>query len=544
MREQDLLWSKLEKSGQRFIKSSILEEFQKDPERHDNFSFRLDNLFVDLSKNLIDTKVLKDLQQLAAVQKVDKLKEGLFSGAILNNTENRPALHVALRAPSSSVITVEGTNIVPKVERLLEEMMSFANSIRSGAKKGLTKRRFTNILHIGSGGSLAGPMMVLRALSSYQQPNIQIDFVGNADSSDLQSKLRKLDPETTLVVVASKTFATQETILNAETTKKWMLERLGPSSLSQHFVAITGNKNRAKSFGVIAQNIFEEWEWVGGRFSLWSAVGLTIILGIGTENFKQFLQGARTIDEHFLNTAPENNLPLVLGMLEIWYTSVLKFGSRAIIPYDHRLEGFVSYIQQLEMESNGKSVDKDGQKMTQKTAAVVWGSEGTNAQHSFFQLLHQGTSVIPCDFLIAAVSDEEFAGHQEVLLANCLAQARALMTGRSLQKTTKRLIDLGLSSQNASRLAPHSTFIGNRPSTIFLFKQLTPNILGQLIAIYEHKTFVQGALWNINSFDQWGVELGKELTNEILPLLKNKIIDPKLDRSTANLIEEVFKFRK
>ena len=544
MRERDLVWNKLEKARRKFNRTSILEQFQQDPQRHDVFSFRLNNLFVDLSKNLIDQQVLKDLQELATIQEVDKIREGLFSGAILNNTEKRPALHVALRTPKSSVITVEGINIVPAVHRQLEEMMSFAELIRSGYKKGLTDRRFTNILHIGSGGSLTGPMMVLKALTSYQTPHIQIDFVGNADSSDLQAKLRKLDPATTLVVIASKTFSTQETILNAETMKKWMLERLGPSALSKHFVAITGDKNRANSFGIVDENIFEIWEWVGGRFSLWSAVGLTIVLGIGSENFKEFLRGARAIDEHFQNTAPEMNLPLILGMLEIWYTSILNFGSRAIIPYDHRLQNFVSYIQQLEMESNGKSVDKLGNKMTKKTAAVVWGAEGTNAQHSFFQLLHQGTSVIPCDFLIAAVSDEEFAGHQEVLLANCLAQSRALMTGRNLKATTKKLGDSGLSDKDSNRLAPHSSFAGNRPSTMFLFKQLTPNILGQLIAIYEHKAFVQGALWNINSFDQWGVELGKELTNEILPLLQNKTLASNLDPSTANLMEEVFRFRK
>ncbi len=544
MKENDHVWIDLEEDRKRIKGTTLVELFHDDPNRFNNYSFRLADIVFDFSKNLIDSAVLKNLLKLAQVSGIVEQKNALFSGQRVNFSENKPALHTALRALPNEIIMLEGENIVSKVQKSIERLYSFANSIRDRSRVGNTQKPFTDILHIGAGGSVIGPQMVLKALSSYQHSTIKIHCVSNADSSDLQASLRELNAETTLIVIASKTFTTHETMLNAQSAKDWLIQKLGVGSVARHLVAVSKDINLAKSFGVSEEQIFEMWDWVGGRFSLWSAIGLPISIGIGPENFKRLLDGARIADEHFLGTPPENNLPILMGLIEVWYRSVLKFSSHAIIPYDYRLEGLIAHIQQLEMESNGKSINSRGERTPRSTAGVVWGATGTNAQHSFFQLLHQGTEIIPCDFLVGAVSDEALSGHQETLLANCLAQTRALMIGRDLQETIEQLEPKGLSETAYAQKVAHSTFPGNRPSTTILYHQLNPSTLGILIALYEHKVFVEGVIWNINSFDQCGVELGKEIAQKLLPQLQTGIKDPDLDSSTFGLLNELEKMRK
>ena len=537
-------WTNLEEDKKRIAGTTLLELFDKNPNRFNEYSFRIGELLIDLSKNLIDESVLQNLQELARLCKLHERRDKLFSGEIANFSENRPALHTALRAPSDEIINVKGKNIGPEVQSSFGKVNSFASSIRDGTHMGSTGKAFTDVLHIGTGGSIIGPQMVVEALSSYLHETIKTHFVSNANSADLKASLQNLNPETTLIIVASKTFTTQETILNAKSAKDWIIKKLGTTAVADHFVAISNNIKSAKSFGIMEKNIFEIWDWVGGRFSLWSAIGLPIAIAVGSDNFKLLLSGGQMLDNHFRTAIPEKNLPILMGLIEVWYRSVMQFGSRAIIPYDSRLDGFISHIQQLEMESNGKSIDKEGVKVTQQTAGIVWGAAGTNAQHSFFQLLHQGVDIIPCDFLATVNSDAELPGHQDTLLANFLAQTKALMTGRSLTETIKHLKSKGLSEAEVQKRGPHSTFPGNRPSTTILCRHLNPHTLGMLIALYEHKIFVQGVIWNINSFDQWGVELGKEIAQELLPQLEKGIENPGLDSSTSGLLNEIRKHRK
>ena len=535
---------KLRHHSQDISKKTINSLFKDDPDRFEKFTANLDGLLVDYSKNLLTEDTIRLLRQLTITCGLAEHIEKMFSGERINTSENRPALHTLLRASENSPTSLANISSFKQVQTSLAKMTDFADRIRSGQCTGSTGKLFKNILHIGVGGSVIGPSMAIRALSPYSQNSIPIQFVSNIESSDLYDKISILDPETTLILVASKTFLTQETMLNAWSAKDWITQSLGNEAVGFHFAALSSNTEQTQQFGIQPEKCFGLWEWVGGRYSIWSAIGLPILISIGSDHFKQFLMGAQTVDEHFTTCPVEKNIPILLGLIGIWHRSILGYASQAIIPYDQRLELFVSHIQQIEMESNGKSVRLDGSKITTATSGVIWGETGTNAQHSFFQLLHQGSDIIPCDFLIAALSHNELPKHHETLIANCLAQSQALMQGRNLEQTKAHLRDKGLSETDVEKIAPHATFVGNRPSTTIMYEKLDPKTLGMLIAIYEHKTFVQGVIWNINSFDQWGVELGKELANQLLPTLKARKTPDHLNQSTYGLIDRVKVIRK
>ena len=544
MKTENNAWKNLRQHSQAISKKTISSLFKDDPDRFEKFSINLDGLLVDYSKNLLTEDTIQLLRQLAIISDLADHREKMFSGEAINTSENRPALHTLLRTSENSLTSLNNISSFKQVETSLAKMNDFANRVRSGQCTGSTGKPFKNILHIGVGGSVIGPSMAIRALAPYSQNSIPIQFVSNIESSDLYDKISTLDPETTLILVASKTFLTQETMLNAQSAKDWIIQRLGNEAVGSHFAALSSNTIKTQQFGIQPEKCFDLWDWVGGRYSIWSAIGLPILISIGSVYFKQFLIGAQTVDEHFLNCPVEKNIPIILGLIGIWHRSILGYASQAIIPYDQRLDLFVSHIQQIEMESNGKSIGRDGSKTTTATSGVIWGETGTNAQHSFFQLLHQGSDIVPCDFLIAALSHNELPNHHEILIANCLAQSQTLMQGRNLEQTKVHLRNKGLSTTDVEKIAPHATFAGNRPSTTMMYEKLDPKTLGMLIAIYEHKTFVQGVIWNINSFDQWGVELGKELANQLLPILKAQKTPDHLNQSTSGLIDRAKIIRK
>ena len=502
-------WQNL-KQHSRDIKNTTLNQlFECDADRFNRFSVCLDDFLVDYSKNLLTDKTMALLAQLAIKSNLIERINEMFSGSAINISENRAALHTLLRA--SKPTSPSGMNIerLKQVQESLSKMTAFAEGIQSGKLTGSTGKPFKNILHIGIGGSVLGPSMAVKALAPYSQNSIAIQFVTNVDGADLHDKISNLDPETTLILVASKTFLTQETMLNARSARTWIEKALGTKSVGNHFAALSSSLKQTEEFGILPERHFELWDWVGGRYSLWSAIGLPILISIGSENFRQLLSGAHQLDNHFRNSSLEKNIPVILGLISIWHRSILGYKSHAIIPYDQRLELLIPHIQQLQMESNGKSMGRDGSKIPTASSGVIWGEVGTNAQHSFFQLLHQGSDIIPCDFLIAANAHHDLKHHHETLIANCFAQSQALMKGRNLEETKTHLRKKGLLQADIERIAPHATFPGNRPSTTILYKKLDPKTLGMLIATYEHKTFVEGAIWNINSFDQWGVDLGK-----------------------------------
>ncbi|WP_430377985.1 glucose-6-phosphate isomerase [Streptomyces sp. B1-3] len=514
----------------------LRELFAKDPGRAERYVVRVGDLRIDYSKHLITDETLALLQELAAVTDVFGLRDAMFRGERINLTEDRAVLHTALRAPANAVVEVDGENVVPGVHAVLDKMSDFANRVRSGEWTGHTDKRIKNVVNIGIGGSDLGPAMAYEALRAFTARELTFRFVSNVDGADLHEATRDLDPAETLFIVASKTFTTIETITNATSARSWLLE--GPGGLhddkavAKHFVALSTNAEKVTDFGIDPDNMFEFWDWVGGRYSYDSAIGLSLMIAIGPDRFREMLDGFRIVDEHFRNAPAEANAPLLLGLLGIWYGNFHDAQSHAVLPYSHYLSKFTAYLQQLDMESNGKSVQRDGRPVEWQTGPVVWGTPGTNGQHAYYQLIHQGTKLIPADFIgfarpVDELSDELKAQH-DLLMANLFAQGQALAFG----KTAEEVRAEGVPEEQVA----HRTFQGNHPTTTILAKELTPSVLGQLIALYEHKVFVQGAVWNIDSFDQWGVELGKVLAKRVEPALTEGADVPGLDSSTTALV--------
>ncbi|MFG3723426.1 glucose-6-phosphate isomerase [Streptomyces massasporeus] len=512
----------------------LRELFAADPGRAERYVVHVGDLRIDYSKHLVTDETLALLQELAAATGVFGLRDAMFAGEKINVTENRAVLHTALRAPRDAVVEVDGENVVPGVHAVLDKMAAFADRVRSGEWTGHTGRRIRNVVNIGIGGSDLGPAMAYEALRPFTDRDLTFRFVSNVDGSDLHEAVRDLDPAETLFIVASKTFTTIETITNATSARSWLLMGLGgdEKAVAKHFVALSTNAEKVADFGIDVDNMFEFWDWVGGRYSFDSAIGLSLMIAIGPDRFREMLDGFRVVDEHFRNAPAEANAPLLLGLLGIWYGNFHDAQSHAVLPYSHYLSKFTAYLQQLDMESNGKSVDRDGNPVEWQTGPVVWGTPGTNGQHAYYQLIHQGTKLIPADLIgfarpVAELSDELKAQH-DLLMANLFAQGQALAFG----KTAEEVRAEGVPEEQV----PHRTFRGNHPTTTILATELTPSVLGQLIALYEHKVFVQGAVWNIDSFDQWGVELGKVLAKRVEPALTEGTDVPGLDPSTAALV--------
>ncbi|OGS98735.1 MAG: glucose-6-phosphate isomerase [Gallionellales bacterium RIFCSPLOWO2_12_FULL_59_22] len=514
--------------------------FQDDPARFDKLSLRLGDLLFDYSKNRIDEKTVKLLVSLAEQAGLPAAVERMFGGEKINFTERRAVLHTALRNRSDRPVLVDGKDVMPGVRRVLEQMRRFSEAVRNGAHRGHTGKQIADIVNIGIGGSDLGPLMACEALKPYSSPALRAHFVSNVDGTHLAETLKKLDAETTLFIVSSKTFTTQETLTNARSARAWLVEKLGSEqAVAKHFAAVSTNLKATGEFGINPDNVFEFWDWVGGRYSLWSAIGLPIALHIGMDNFEELLGGGHAMDEHFRSAPLEKNMPVLLGMLGVWYGNLFGAQSNAVLPYDQYLHRFPAYLQQLEMESNGKRVDRDGNAVDYDTGMVLWGEPGTNGQHAFYQLIHQGTRLIPADFLAPLNSQNPIGEHHAILLANCFAQTEALMLGKTEAEARAELEAQGLRGAALDDLLPHKVFPGNRPTNTLLFDRLDPHTLGMLIALYEHKVFVQGVVWNINSFDQWGVELGKQLAGKILPELRNAGAASQHDASTNGLINRV-----
>lgn len=510
--------------------------FAADPQRFSRFSASLDDLLMDYSKCAVNDEVLDLLEQLMTAAGVAEKRDEMFSGAPINFTEGRAVLHTALRNRSNRPVIVDGRDVMPDVNAVLEAMGKFADGIRSGEMKGATGKAITDVVNIGIGGSDLGPVMATLALSPFHD-GPRLHFVSNIDGAHIADTLKALSAETTLFIVASKTFTTIETMTNAQTARAFIADALGEAAVGHHFCAVSTALDKVAAFGIDASRVFGFWDWVGGRYSIWSAIGLPLMIAIGPDNFGDFLAGGHAMDEHFRNAPFRQNLPMLLGALGVYHRNVLNYQTRAILPYDQRLSRFPAYLQQLDMESNGKSVTVDGKPVQRASGPVVWGEPGTNGQHAFYQLIHQGTSVIPAEFLIAANGFEPELRHQhELLIANCLAQSEALMKGRTLAEAKSQLTAKGVSDEEADFLAPHRVFSGNRPSITFVYEQLTPFTLGRLIALYEHRVFVEGVVFRINSFDQWGVELGKELATGLLPVVQGKVAATGHDSSTAGLV--------
>ncbi|MDI9848051.1 glucose-6-phosphate isomerase [Rhodoblastus sp. 17X3] len=511
--------------------------FAEDPQRFDHFSVRLDDLLYDYSKNRLTRTTLGHLIDLARASRLDERREALFSGEKVNATENRPALHMALRNFSGGPVRVDGEDVMPAVEEVRARVAAFANAVRSGAIRGARGDSFTNIVNIGIGGSDLGPAMAARALSPFTSPELRAHFVSNVDGADIADTLAALDPATTLFIVSSKTFTTQETMANAASARAWIASALGEAAVGDHFAAVSTRLDKVAAFGINPDRVFGFWDWVGGRYSMWSAIGLSLAIAIGPEHFEDFLRGGHEVDEHFRLAPLSHNIPVLMGLIGVWHRNIWGFASQAVIPYDQRLARFPAYLQQLDMESNGKSVLRDGSPSPRATGPILFGEPGTNSQHAFFQLLHQGTEIAPVDFLVAAEPTHADDAHHALLFANCLAQSEAFLRGRTEKEVRELLRAQGLSAEQIDELAPHKVFSGDRPSSTFLYRQLTPRTLGRIVALYEHKVFVQSVIWDINPFDQWGVELGKELCSRLAPLVSDASADLSgLDGSTAGLI--------
>ena len=511
--------------------------FADDPGRFENFSIRFNDVLVDFSKNRIISETLDLLLQLANDVDLQGAIDSMFNGEHINETEDRAVLHIALRNRSNRPMIVDGRDVMPEINAELHKIEDFSSRVVSGQWTGYSGKPMTDIVNIGIGGSDLGPVMVTECLKPYSRGNPQVHFVSNVDGTHLLETLNPLDPETTLFMIASKTFTTQETMTNAYSARKWFLENARQRDrVARHFVALSTNTDAVEAFGIDRENMFVFWDWVGGRYSLWSAIGLSIACAIGFENFSLLLQGAHEMDRHFQKTPFEKNIPVVLALIGIWYNNFFGAQSEAILPYDQYMHRFPAYFQQGNMESNGKSVDRSGKPVTHQTGPVIWGEPGTNGQHAFYQLIHQGTKLIPADFLAPAISQNPIGEHHEILLSNFFAQTEALMRGKAREEVVEELKKAGKTVAQIEKLAPHKVFAGNKPTNSILFKQLTPRTLGSLIAMYEHKIFVQGVIWNIFSFDQWGVELGKQLAGRILPELKNEATVQSHDTSTNGLI--------
>ncbi|WP_457582178.1 glucose-6-phosphate isomerase [Ensifer canadensis] len=521
--------------------TDIRAAFASDAERFSRFSTSLDDLLLDYSKCAVNEQVLDGLEALAKTAKVEEKRDAMFRGDIINITEERAVLHTALRNRGNRPVIVDGKDVMPDVNGVLETMGAFADGIRSGALKGATGKKITDVVNIGIGGSDLGPVMATLALAPFHD-GPRLHFVSNIDGAHIADTLKLVDPETTLFIVASKTFTTIETMTNAATARAFIAGKLGEAAVGHHFAAVSTALDKVAAFGIDQARVFGFWDWVGGRYSIWSAIGLPLMIAIGKENFGRFLDGGHAIDEHFRTAPIRQNLPMLLGLLGFYNRNVLGYPSRAILPYDQRLSRFPAYLQQLDMESNGKAVTLDSKPVEYSTGPVVWGEPGTNGQHAFYQLIHQGTDVIPAEFMIAANGHEKNLRHQhELLIANCLAQSEALMKGRTLAEAKAQLTSKGMADAKADKIAPHRVFAGNRPSLTLVYDQLDPFALGRLIALYEHRVFVEGALFNINSFDQWGVELGKELATGLLPVVEGKVSAAGHDSSTAGLVAVLLK---
>jgi len=544
---QTAAWQALKEERRAWNTLHLRELFAKDKKRFERFSLQLDDLLLDYSKNLIRPQTLKLLLKLAQETGVETLRDAMFAGEKINLTEGRAVLHTALRNRSERQVMVDGHDVMPEVREVLARMRAFADRVRTGKWKGHTGKPITDVVNIGIGGSDLGPAMACLALKPYGG-NLRAHFVSNVDPSHLVDTLEDLDPATTLFIVASKTFTTQETLLNAQAARAWFLSNLpspagegargegATSAIPKHFVAVSTNEAAVKAFGIDPANMFGFWDWVGGRYSLWSAIGLPIALYVGMDEFEELLAGAHDMDEHFRTAPLAENMPVLMALLGLWYNNFWDAQSYAVLPYEQRLSRFPAYLQQLDMESNGKGVMRDGKPVKVSSGPALFGEPGTNGQHAFYQLIHQGTKLIPCDFLAAVESHNDVNNQHAVLLSNFLAQSEALMRGKTAAEVETELAASGMGRKEIKALLPHKVFPGNRPTNTLLYRKLTPRTLGRLIALYEHKVFVQGALWNVNSYDQWGVELGKQLAKAILPELTGGKATSKHDASTNALI--------
>lgn len=533
-------WQALIQHKKQMRRFDMRTAFAEDAQRFAHFSLKVGDVLLDYSKNRISPETLRLLVSLARESGVEALRAAMFAGEAINVTEHRAALHTALRNPARPSLEVDGVNVMAQIRAVLDQMQRFTEAVHTGTWRGHTGQRITDIVNIGIGGSDLGPAMVCMALGPYAQPGVRVHFVSNIDPSHLATTLAQINPATSLFIIASKTFTTLETLANARSARQWLLAQLhDEAAVARHFVALSTNVQGVKAFGIDPANMFEFWDWVGGRYSLWSAIGLSIALAIGWQNFTCLLAGAQAMDSHFADAPLEQNMPVLTGLIGLWYHNFWRAETHAILPYDQRLVLLPAFLQQLDMESNGKGVTRDNRPVNYSTGPIVWGAAGTNGQHAFFELLHQGTRLIPADFLIAAENSTPLGDQHEWLIANCLAQTEALLVGKTKAVARAELIAQGMSRTQANALAPHKVFSGNRPSNTLLYRRLDPHTLGMLIALYEHKVFVQGAIWNINSFDQWGVELGKQLAPPIREALESGTITSPHNSSTTGLIQAI-----
>lgn len=537
-------YKKLKSHHKTISQKNLRTLFEEDPDRHRKFSVRFGDILLDYSKNRITTRTRSYLVQLAEEAGLSDAIEQMFTGEKINATEGRSVLHVALRNRSNEPLFSDGKDVMPEVNEVLAKMKEFSGKVRSGSWKGYSGKEITDIVNIGIGGSDLGPVMVTEALKAYSKPGLNVHFVSNVDATHIAETVKALNPETTLFMIASKTFTTQETMANAHSARNWFLEKaVDKEHVKKHFVAISTNQSEVEKFGIDPDNMFVFWDWVGGRYSLWSAIGLSIACFIGFQNFEQLLTGAHDMDKHFRTTKFERNIPVILALLGIWYNDFYDAQTQAILPYDQYMHRFAAYFQQGDMESNGKSTGRDGKPVDYQTGPVIWGESGTNGQHAFYQLIHQGTKLIPCDFIAPAISHNQLGDHHKMLLSNFFAQTEALMNGKTEEEVRAELENSGKSKEEIDFLVPFKMFSGNRPTNSILVKKITPKVLGSLIAMYEHKIFVQGIIWNIFSFDQWGVELGKQLANKIYPELQNDWPVSNHDSSTNGLINQYKRWR-
>ncbi|MBX3569330.1 MAG: glucose-6-phosphate isomerase [Rhizobiaceae bacterium] len=526
------------------VPSDMRKAFADNPGRFADFSLSDGDLLIDWSKCAVDATAMRLLEALAHAAGVESRRDAMFSGEKINVTENRAVLHTALRNPAGTSVLVDGVDVVPEVHAVLDAMAAFSEALRGGAATGATGRKITDVVNIGIGGSDLGPVMATLALAPYHD-GPRAHYVSNVDGAHIHDTLKPLDPATTLIIVASKTFTTIETMTNAATARRWIEAALGKDAVGRHFAAVSTALDKVAAFGIAADRVFGFWDWVGGRYSMWGAIGLPVMIAIGPANFRAMLAGAHAMDRHFATAPLLANQPAILGLVGFWNRVVRKLPARAVIPYDQRLSRLPAYLQQLDMESNGKSVTLAGGAPLTPTGPLVWGEPGTNGQHAFFQLLHQGTDVIPVEFLVAAVSHEpELKVHHDLLLANCLAQSEALMKGRTLEEARAQMLGKGMAVEEVDRVAPHRVFSGNRPSATILYRKLDPHTFGRLVALYEHRVFVEGVLFDINSFDQWGVELGKELATGLQPVVEGRESAGTRDSSTAGLVAHIHALRK
>ena len=543
---QSPIWQSLKLHQKDIVSTSLREMFQQNPNRFNEFHIQYDDLLLDFSKHRISNETMSLLVKLAKETDVEGWRDRMFSGEKINSTEHRSVLHTALRYQGHKAIMSEGEDVMPKVRGVLQKMHRFTEEVRSGQWKGFTGKTITSIINIGIGGSDLGPAMVCQALKPYGSKTITPYFVSNVDGADIAQALEKCDPETTLFVVASKTFTTQETMANAFSARDWFLKKASDSAhIKKHFIALSTNQHAVTQFGIDPENMFEFWDWVGGRYSLWSAIGLSIALYIGMDQFEELLKGGFEMDEHFKTAPIEKNIPMIMGLLGVWYINFFNLPTHAILAYDQGLSKLAPYLQQADMESNGKFINRDGERIDFHTGPVLWGEVGTNGQHAFYQLLHQGTEIVPADFIMPIQSHYKIGKdgdeHHKILLSNFIAQTQSLMMGKNYDEARLEIEKQGFEGEDIESFIPQKTFEGNRPSSSILFKKLTPKTLGRLIAMYEHKIFTQGIIWGINSFDQWGVEYGKQIAKKVLPTLSDKKTIDTFDSSTNHLINFIKK---